>query len=267
MTHTLTYAENVKGWVSFYSYEPEWMIGMNNYFYTFKGGNLYRHNVGARNTFYKTWWLRVDPPLGAEAYHPSSVKSVFNTSPLENKLFKTLILDGDSTWDATLQTDIQTSGYVNSDFFEKKEQSYFAFIRNDENGQFSQRSLQGIGTNSTRTDVGTTATINFPLYIDLSNVVSSGNKIYWSDTAIYGGDITDVQIDIRNGINRLIVDTSDPNAVIPLVGTQQFYLYTNNSVAESHGVVGHYCVFEVENSLESKVELFTVSSEVMKSFP
>jgi hypothetical protein len=51
--YTLTYSEGVEGWASFYSFLPDWMIGMNNYFYTFKGGNLYRHNVNnTRNNFY-----------------------------------------------------------------------------------------------------------------------------------------------------------------------------------------------------------------------
>ena len=42
---TLTFDDGVKGWTSFYSYIPDFMIGMNNYFYSFKNGNLYRHNV------------------------------------------------------------------------------------------------------------------------------------------------------------------------------------------------------------------------------
>jgi len=51
--YTLTYDEGVQGFPSFYSYYPDFMIGMNNYFYTFNGGNLYRHNVNeSRNNFY-----------------------------------------------------------------------------------------------------------------------------------------------------------------------------------------------------------------------
>ena len=76
--YTLTYSPSAEGWVSFYSYNPDMMIGMNNYFYTFKGGNLYRHNTNEqRNTFYG-------------AYTASTVTSVFNESPLVNKLFKTI---------------------------------------------------------------------------------------------------------------------------------------------------------------------------------
>lgn len=273
---TLTYSDNVKGWVSFYSYDPDFMIGMNNYFYTFKGGNLYKHNSNnERNTFYKDWCLRhppkppalVDPP---PYFTPSKIVSVFNQSPLENKLFKTLILDGDSTWGGELITDIQNSGIVSASEFENKEQTYFSFIRNTSSGELSIRSLQGIGINSGRTDAFPTATINFPIEIDLSNIVSDMNKIYWdnSGVAAYGGNITGVNIDKKNGINTLVVDISDPTVIIPSpVNDPVLYFYAPSSIAESHGVVGHYCTFSLENSSSGKIELFAVSSEVMKSFP
>ena len=98
--YTITYADSAQGFPSFYSFSPDWMIGMNNYFYTFKGGNLYRHNVNAvRNNFYGIQYT-------------TTMKSVFNQSPLENKLFKTINLEGDSSWGVTLSTDLQNSGFV-----------------------------------------------------------------------------------------------------------------------------------------------------------
>ena len=104
--HTLTYSEGVAGWVSFYSFYPDWIIGMNNYLYTFKGGNLYRHNVNAsRNTFYQPWWTQSGNPAGA--FRPTKVQSVFNNAVLENKLFKTINLEGDAAWSAQLITDLQ----------------------------------------------------------------------------------------------------------------------------------------------------------------
>ena len=55
--YTLTYDEQIKGWVSFYSYIPEKMIGMNQFLYSFKNGNLYKHNSNeTRNNFYVPKW-------------------------------------------------------------------------------------------------------------------------------------------------------------------------------------------------------------------
>jgi hypothetical protein len=45
---TLSYSDGAKGWPSFYSFLPEFMMGMNSFFYTFKNGNIYRHNTNEK---------------------------------------------------------------------------------------------------------------------------------------------------------------------------------------------------------------------------
>lgn len=258
MEYTLSYSEGVAGWVSFYSYYPDWMIGMNQYFYTFKNGNLYRHNVNSnRNTFYGT-------------FTPSTITSVFNIVPLENKLFKTLNLEGDAAWSAILKTDIQNSGYITDTWFEKKEQSYFAFIRNDTAGELLIRSTNGIGRSYQVNLAGDTIDFSINPLIDLGSIMSIGDYLYFtippSVTPFLAGEITQINRNYPAGINQIVIDTSIPGTT-PITVANAFYFYTKNSVAESHGVVGHYCVFELTNSLTSKVELFAVESEVMKSFP
>jgi hypothetical protein len=53
----------------------------------------------------------------------------------------------------------------------------------------------------------------------------------------------------------------------PIPGDVNYFFYVKNSVAESHGVLGHYCTFTLENNSSDKIELFSVQSNVMKSFP
>jgi len=262
--YTLTYDEGVQGFPSFYTYYPDWMIGMNNYFYTFKGGNLYRHNVNeSRNTFYGV-------------FQPSKMESVFNVSPLENKLFKTLNLEGDDSWAATIKTDIQDSGFINADYFEKKEQSWFAFIRNEGLGsspaalpEFSLRSLNGIG-NSTTVVIGAgTATINFATTVQIGNILSVDDYFYFlsaTNEPVYAGNVTAINVNLRGGVNNVVIDTS-PAGTTPIPSNVETFLFIKNSVAESHGVLGHYAVFDLTYSENTKVELFAVESEVMKSFP
>ena len=58
--YTLTFSESSKGWPSFYSFYPDFMIGMNSFFYSFKGGNVWRHNTGAnRNTYYDSLLIQL----------------------------------------------------------------------------------------------------------------------------------------------------------------------------------------------------------------
>jgi hypothetical protein len=258
--YTLSYSDAVQGWVSYYSYYPDWMIGMNNYFYSFKGGNLYRHNVNAnRNTFYGT-------------YTPSSVTTVFNTSVLENKLFKTIILQGDDKWGATMETDLQYSGFVTSSWFEKKEATFFAFVRNNSVGELALRSVNGIGKSYQVTGSGAAVIVKFAIspLIEIGSIISVGDLFYYSvspyTTPVLAGKVTAITVDLPNAVNQVTIDTTI-SGTTPIPIQDAFFLYIKSSVAESHGVLGHYCTINLQNTSTYKVELFAVESEVMKSFP
>ena len=262
--YTLTYDEDVQGFPSFYTYNPDWMIGMNNYFYTFNGGNLYRHNVNpVRNNFY-----------GVQ--YSSTLQGVFNDLPLENKLFKTLNLEGDDSWEANMRTDIQDTGYIDDAWFEKKEQSWYAFVRNTGTvpagaNEYALRSLNGIGNSSSVVITTGVATVNYPLNVEVGNIISIGDMLYFAlppnySQPILAGQVTAVNINLRAGVNQIVIDTTIP-LTTPISIQDAYFLYIKNSIAESHGVLGHYCVFDIENTNTSKTELFAVESEVMKSFP
>jgi hypothetical protein len=62
------------------------------------------------------------------------------------------------------------------------------------------------------------------------------------------------------------VDTTIIGGSIPLI-QDPYTMYIKNSIAESHGLLGHYCVFTMTNDNTNKVELFALESEVMKSYP
>jgi hypothetical protein len=92
--YTLTFSESVKGWPSFYSYNPDMILGMNQYLYTFSEGNLYRHNTNTtRNNYY-----------GVD--YDSTITGVFNQEPTTVKVFKTIELESDDSWDCSLVTDL-----------------------------------------------------------------------------------------------------------------------------------------------------------------
>lgn len=246
---TLSYSPAVKGWPSFYSFIPEYTQGMNNYLYTFNNGQLYRHNTNAlRNNFY-----------GVQ--HNTTIKSVFNKGPLENKLFKTLILESDAPWSATLATDLPQVGSIADTYFEKKEGNYFAFIRFLETDiNLLMRYANGIA-NVTTVDATTPAatTLTFASSVNIGSIISIGDMVYYGSTPSLGGVVTALTGQV------VTIDTTIAGASAPSNG--DFILYVKNTVAESHGVMGHYCEYELTNTSTSKVELFSVGSESMKSFP
>ncbi len=246
---TLSYSPGVKGWPSFYSFIPEYTQGMNNYLYTFNNGQLYRHNTNAlRNNFY-----------GVQ--YNTTIKSVFNKGPLENKLFKTLILESDAPWSATLATDLPQVGSIADTYFEKKEGNYFAFIRFLETDiNLLMRYANGIADVAT-VDATTPAatTLTFASSVNIGSIISIGDMLYYGSTPSLGGVVTGVSGQVIT-INTTITGASAPS-------NGDFILYVKNTVAESHGVMGHYCEYELTNTSTSKVELFSVGSESMKSFP
>jgi len=246
---TVSYSPGVKGWPSFYSFIPEYTQGMNNYLYTFNNGQLYRHNTNAlRNNFY-----------GVQ--YNTTIKSVFNKGPLENKLFKTLILESDAPWSATLATDLPQVGSIADTYFEKKEGNYFAFIRFLETDiNLLMRYANGIA-NVTTVDATTptATTLTFASSVNIGSIISVGDMVYYGSTPTLGGVVTALTGQV------VTIDTTIAGASAPSDG--DFILYVKNTVAESHGVMGHYCEYELTNTSTSKVELFSVGSESMKSFP
>jgi fumarate reductase subunit C len=266
---TLTYSPAVQGWPSFYSYNPDWMIGMNNYFYSFKGGNLYRHSSNnARNTFYEQWCLQNIPAL--DPFSPTTLKSVINDLPLENKLFKTMDLVGDAPWAATMTTDLQYSGFIDQSWFEKKEATWFAFVRNNTIGELALRSVNGIGNSILVQGGGTSSCfINFSIspLISIGNIISIGDYVYFDTIPNFGGQVLSVNVNLAQGINQIEIDNAMINPLsVPIISNVEYFFYVKNSVAESHGVLGHYCLFELSNNYDTKVELFATESELMKSF-
>jgi hypothetical protein len=259
MKYTLTYNKNVEGWTSFFSYHPEMMLGMNGAFYSFKGGELYKHNTNVnRNTFYYDWWDDLGFP--GDAFEPSKVTSVFNKEPLTIKNFKTIATYGNSPWDCSVITDLST-GEIDSTYFVEKEGNWFAYIRSlsgDDNLRL--RSAQGVGSVDTVDDPGTAAAVlNFTF--NIGTIVSIGDLAYRNDAGVieFIGAITE----FTN--TSITIDNTSPSA--NAVNDGDYILYIKNSVAESYGARGYYMQFELENGSTDRVELFSVKSNVFKSYP
>lgn len=246
--YTLTYSPMLEGWTSFHSYYPEWMTNMNNFLYTFKSGELWKHNTNAtRNSWY-----------GA-ASDASKVTIIFNDAPSESKMFKTLACETDSPWKATVTTDLN-SGVMEASYFELKEGDYFTYIRrNPDTVDLKAMSTQGIGSASSVTLISAgNYRINFTF--DIGTTLSIGDTIYIG--AVGGLTISGV-VTAHNAtsvtINMVVGGT------VPVAGN--FIVFVKNAVAESYGARGYFMSVLLENTSSAAVELFAISSQVFKSYP
>jgi hypothetical protein len=247
MAYTLTYSEGAKGWPSFYSFEPEMMIGMNNYFYSFKGGKLYRHNTGSsRNNFYGSQYA-------------STITGVINDQPSTVKTFKTISLESNSAWNCTVTSDLG-SGYIDNTWFSLKEGDYYAHIRrNDNDGVLEMRSVQGIGT-PISVDSSNPSAVVVTFSFKPDTMISIGDVMYKQT----GGSVTIVGTIISVSGKNITVDTTSGS--IP----SGFLLYIKNNVAESYGTTGYYLEYQLElpTSLSSSfVEIYGIGSSLFNSNP
>jgi len=240
--NTLTFDEKANGWTSFYSYNPELMTNLHNDFYSFKGGQLYIHNVDSdvRNTFY------------GEAFN-TEIEPIINDSPSDVKIFKTIEIEGDSKeWDVEIYTDLE-SGHVNKADFENKEGFKYSYIRRNAEDEVNTDllSVQGVG-NLTAVSSPTFSFSKVP-----SNV-SIGDVLY----GFSGGSYNKIGT-ITSKTDTTVTTSSSSH--IPSVG--DFVFVAKNTVAESYGLKGYYASVKLINTGTIPVEVFAVNSEAIKSFP
>jgi len=247
MPTTITYSKSAQGWTSFWSFIPDWMLGVSNTFYTWKNGDLYKHDSNqSRSNFY-----------GSQ--HQANITTVFNQENTQNKVFKTLEIESTHPWDSYFMTDL-SSGYNASSYFEEKEGGWFSYIREvDQLLGFDTHELstQGLGQALSYT----TGVLTFP-FVD-SNI-SAGDRLYTCDVAInsftYIGDV------VSHNSTSVTFTPVGPITILP--GT--FIVYVKNNQAESFGLRGYYLQVKLELpiSLSSQqVELFEISTSAFKSYP
>ena len=88
-SHTVSFKENVKGWVSFKSFIPELANSSANEYFTFSDANLYKHHV-TTDSFGNT----VERNTFKGQYTNSSFTAILNDEPSSVKSFKTLNYEG-----------------------------------------------------------------------------------------------------------------------------------------------------------------------------
>ena len=273
--YTLSYAEDSQGWPSFYSFLPDYMIGMNGYFYSFNNGKLYRHNTNeVRNNYY-----------GVD--YPSTLTGVLNIEPKTIKLFKTMSYESNDRWACTsLVTDLGTGSMLNT-WFVEKEGEWFTFLRETEGTRdYRDRNVNGIGSAGQVFGTPTVTIITFT--VNVGSIVSVGDYIYSTPTVIpplpapqipeatgapiYVGQVTEINsISGTFNANTLSIDPAVPEPGTGTTGVSpaqgDFIFYFKDVVAESHGARGYFMEFKLENNTTTPVELFAVGSSVMKSYP
>ena len=163
---TLSFSEETKGWTTFKSFVPEDGVSINNEYYTFNNGDIYKHHSNnIRNNFY------------GEQFD-SSVAVIFNDEPASVKSFMTINYEGSQARTTSSLVDSEYHNLNNKDGwyvdnivtdlqdcknleFVDKEGKWFSYIQGAttklKNLDESEFSVQGIGVVLSRVGVGSSS--------------------------------------------------------------------------------------------------------------
>lgn len=246
--YTITFDEKVKGWTSFHSFYPDYMIGMNSKFFTFVGGNLFIHhsdNVN-RNTYY-------------DVSFPSKLSVMINDSPSDIKELQAVSLEGNYSWETLIRAYISNvDDFIESSIhdveFVKKEGIWYAYARrNEDQNQEDSKSMYGIGSIINIT--GTTIIIN-----GYSDIMVEGDKLVKGSDMTIIGDISNIIFDNSNNTTTLTVSSSSG------ISIGDFVVGKKEARIEGGNLRGYTMRADLEVYKPDKVELFAVNAEVMKSY-
>tara|TARA_R110002096_G_scaffold178077_2_gene354924 strand:- start:1851 stop:7376 length:5526 start_codon:yes stop_codon:yes gene_type:complete len=295
---TVSFREDVKGWVSFKSFVPEKAISCANEYYTFKEGRPWLHHVTSspRNTFYEKYidssfnFILNDAPGTVKSFTTLNYEgSKSRITPLLNES-EVLISDGeyynleprDGWYAYSVETDLdkgQVPEFVNR---ENKWFSYFQGKANTINfanytvtdldeSSFSSQGLGVLNTEPSSVDNGLYIQLNFSsvnsslqvgdlvFYININNSLVGGFTQSVNQQKLLFGEVAAVG---ETFINVIHDNFNNPNP-IPSVGS--YIMFAKDNSINTSNLKGYYADVGFRNNSTEKAELFSVGSQVVES--
>lgn len=241
---TLSFQEGV-GFQTFFEYEPERLVGINNRLYSIKEGQIWLHDDNAtRNNFY-----------GVQT--TASISTVFNDSPQDVKHWKSVNLESNIPWETTITTNFAT-GSITSAEYSLEEGEYYAYIRQNETAGIATEgedsSIGGIGEISVISV--NTLTINVG---ELPRALAIGDTIYkdnGNDTVTTIGTV----VSYDRTLSTITLDTVTGLLV------SDFILFGKSVRVEGEAIKGYFSRIDLTSNDSGDNKLFAVKVEAVRSF-
>jgi hypothetical protein len=237
---TTCFSEKVLGWTSRKSFIPEGGVSLNNKYFTFKNGNIYKHYDGAAvNNFYGTEYF-------------SSVDFLINDAPSSVKRFKTINYEGDADWYVNSIYTNEHSG--SSSTFVEKEGKFHSYIKGITSNYVSlnkeEFSVQGIGT---------VTSVSGSILTFAKNINSSlqkGDNIYFLD------DNAIVAYTFAGTCSSKTTNTITlSGGTVPVAG--KFILFDKGGLYNQSGILGFFTNIQFKHTGASAAEIYSVGSLVV----
>jgi hypothetical protein len=247
MAQTLTYSERNKGWTGEAPFTPGSMTSLNNRFYSFKNGQLFLHNDRENPTRCNFYGVQYTP----------RIKTVFNDSPESDKVYKTLVLEGDKKWKATVETNFVKST-VRTNEFVTKESREFAYLRQAEaEDNFRGGDVQGIG--SIEFIEPDSEQINSPTIIKVSKIPDNTNI----GDALF--QVNGEETELIGVISAYTKDTITINSINQTPQENAYCFVRKVARIEGAEIRGYYMEVTLELESTENAELFAITTNAIKS--
>ena len=231
LQNTLAFKESQKGFPTYYTFEPDFMVYANNEMYAWKQGRMYKmNNTNQFNEFF-----------GQE--YPSKILYYANEEFSVEKVAKAIGIESTHSWDVNIATNLASRNIPKNSFIQK-EDYWFSEIMGNTNGNPLNSSNYGLGTYPIVQGVITT--LNIPETLSVGDYIRS-NSISFPDNQVI--DIQDNKIFLQNNITT----------------TSSFLFYLKNSNVDGASIRGDIFEVELVNDDNEDVELRAVNLEVSKS--
>lgn len=227
---TLSYQEGNQGYPTFYTYQPDCILGVNNNLYTWKNGEMYEHEKSEiQNDFY------------GQQYE-SKIIYYANQSPSDVKIFKAIAIEGNMPFDILLKTDYTETDLQKEDF-KQKEDFWYTHLRKSTINNYGAKYGIGIVNEIQGNDL----ILKPPFKLSVGDEIYNNSGLLIGFVSLYDeGKIT-------------LTDTTQLN--------QGDYVYgVKKSRIEGSPLRGYYARVEMSVLPIRKLELFAVNLEVVKSY-
>tara|TARA_R110000822_G_scaffold241380_3_gene370704 strand:+ start:10646 stop:14854 length:4209 start_codon:yes stop_codon:yes gene_type:complete len=227
----LAYKEVGKGFSSFYTFKPDFMVHANNELYAWENGVM--HKMNATTNYNQFFGVQYE----------SRIKFFVNMEFSTEKVFKAMGLESTHAWLANIATKL-TSRTIPKESFTKIEDYWFSEILGNTNAVVGASSIFGLGSYAIVSS--TISVANVPNGLCIGDFIIS-NTLLFPENKI---------INVQNNLITL-QDSLDADA--------SFLMYKKNQNIEGLSIKGDILEVELISDETTKLELRAVNIEVSKS--
>jgi hypothetical protein len=263
---TVSYDVTSNVWNTFYSYQPESIVSVDDTLFTFFAGVMYKHSDAANRTTY----------YGAPSPAGSVVEVISNQNPSMVKAYESISLEGTDAWAGALSNTDQSTSISSTPVtvdgilypygdYEKKERNFYAYVPRDNSANTLSGSnitnLSGtsevfvLGNVATGGVSGSTITFTTPVGDVPFPMGGSLYKVSGATLVSLSLTVSSISGDKQVTASGSVTGVNNGDTIVVI----------GNGAIEGDQIRDYYAKIKLTNSSTSEIELYAVNMVFAKS--